>query len=48
MFLQYLDERRKNGLVTINRAAGLNTVYFEKQMTLSQIFKEQYGGSEHV
>jgi hypothetical protein len=48
MYLQYLDEMRKNGLVTINRAAGLNTVYFEKQLSLNHIFEEQYGGSENV
>ena len=48
MYLQYLDEMRKAGLVTINRAAGLNTVYFEKQLTLKQIFEEHYGGLENV
>ena len=26
MYLQYLDDSEKNGLITINRAAGLNTV----------------------
>ena len=48
MYLQYLDEMRKNGLITINRAAGLNTVYFEKTLSLEEIFMEQYGGEDNV
>lgn len=44
MFLQYLDEMRKNELITINKAAGLNTVYFEKRLTLNQIFNKYFGG----
>lgn len=48
MYLQYLDEMRRNNLVTINRSAGLNTVYFEKQLPLKQIFNEKFGGNESV
>lgn len=43
-YLQYLDEMKKNGLITINKTAGLNTIYFEKRLTLKDIFKEYYGG----
>ena len=46
MYLQYLDEARKNELITINRTAGLNTVYFEKELSLSDLFNEQYGGKK--
>ena len=44
MFIQYLDEMRKNGLITINKTAGLNTVYFEEKLSLEQIFKKYFGG----
>ena len=44
MYLQYLDDMRKNGLITINRTAGLNTVYFEKVLSLEEIFDEKFGG----
>lgn len=44
MYLQYLEEMKKNGLITINKTAGLNTVYFEKKITLENIIEEYYGG----
>lgn len=44
MYLQYLEQMRNNDLITINRTAGLNTVYFEKRMSLEQIFNEYFGG----
>ena len=44
MYLQYLDDASKNGLITINRAAGLNTVYFEKKLSLADVFDEMFGG----
>lgn len=44
MYLQYLEEMRKNELITINKTAGLNTVYFEKKLTLSAIFKAYFEG----
>lgn len=44
MFMQYLDEMRKEGLITINKTAGLNTVYFEEKLSLEQIFKKHFGG----
>ena len=43
MYLQYLDDMRKNELITINRTAGLNTVYFEKKLSLEEIFEEKRG-----
>lgn len=44
MFLQYLDEMRKGGLVTINKTAGLNTVYLEREMSLAELFTARFGG----
>lgn len=44
MYLQYLEEMKKNGLITINKTAGLNTIYFERKLTLNEIFEEYYGG----
>lgn len=43
MYLQYLEEIKRNQLITINKTAGLNTVYFEKNLTLEDIFKMYYG-----
>lgn len=48
MYLQYLDDARKNGLITINRTAGLNTVYFEKTLSLEELFEEGIGGRKNV
>ena len=44
MYLQYLDEMRKTGLVTINKTAGLNTVYFEQRLGVEEIFGKALGG----
>lgn len=44
MYLQYLEEMKKNGLITINKTAGLNTIYFEKRISLENIMEEYYGG----
>ena len=43
MFLQYLDEMKKNDLVTINKTAGLNTVYLNKKMNLANLFERRFG-----
>ena len=44
MYLQYLDEMKKHGLIIINKTAGLNTVYFEEKLSLTEIFDRYYGG----
>lgn len=44
MYLQYLEEMRRNGLITINKTAGLNTVYFEKRYDLPRLFRLYFGG----
>ncbi len=44
MYLQYLEEMKKNGLITINKTAGLNTIYFKEELTLKEIFEDYYGG----
>ena len=48
MYLQYLEEMRNAGLITINKAAGLNTVYFEKNLTIEEVFQEFFGGDVNV
>lgn len=42
-YLQYLEEMKRHGLITINKTAGLNTVYFEKKLSLEDIFAEYFG-----
>ncbi len=44
MYLQYLEEMKKNQLITINKTAGLNTVYFDKKLNLEDIFREYFKG----
>lgn len=44
-YFQLLDEIRREGLITINKTAGLNTVYFEKELSLSEIYDLCYGGN---
>ena len=46
MYLQYLEEMRKNGLIEINKTAGLNVVYFKRKMDLEDIFASYFGGEE--
>lgn len=41
---EYLDEMKRNGLVLINRTAGLNMVYFQKKLSLEDIMKEYFKG----
>lgn len=39
---EYLDEIKKNDLITINRTAGLNMVYINKKMSIDEIFNEYF------
>lgn len=39
MYIQYLDDLQRAGLITVNKTAGLNTVYFEKRCTLSELYQ---------
>ena len=48
MYSQYLDEMKKRGLITINKTAGLNTVYPEKELSLQDVFELKFGGEQHV
>ena len=45
-YLQYLEEIQRSGLVTINKTAGLNAVYFEKKLSLRDVFEMNFGGLE--
>ena len=47
-YFQYLDELQKNGLITINKTAGLNTVYFEKKIKLEDLFEMKFGGKNVI
>lgn len=38
----YLDDMRRNELITINRTAGLNMIYMSKVLSLSDIFSEYF------
>ena len=40
MYLQYLEEMKKHGLIDINKTAGLNAVYFKQKLSLAQIFEK--------
>lgn len=39
---EYLDEMKKHNLIIINRTAGLNMIYFNKKLSLSDIMKEHF------
>lgn len=41
-FLQYLDEMKKNDLITINKTAGLNTVYLNVKMTIEELMERGF------
>ena len=42
VYLYYLDRLKREGMITVNRTSGLNTVYFEKEMTLEELFKTHF------
>ncbi len=39
---EYLDDMKKDELITINRTAGLNMVYLRRKMDLEEIMKEYF------
>ncbi|MCQ2773087.1 MAG: DUF4007 family protein [Bacilli bacterium] len=44
-FLQYLEEMKRDGLISVNKTAGLNTVYFDKtRLSIGEIFDRYFGG----
>lgn len=43
-YFQYLEDLKRLGLITINKTAGLNIVYFEKKLNLEDIFRLAFGG----
>ena len=38
----YLDDMRRNDLITINRTAGLNMIYLSKNLSLNDIFDDYF------
>ena len=42
MLFAYLEEMKKNGFIDLIKTAGLNTVYIDKIMCLSDLFKSYY------
>lgn len=41
-FSQYLDDMKRTNLITINKTAGLNTVYFNEKIKIQDIFKRNF------
>lgn len=48
VFSQYLNLMKNNSLITINKTAGLNTVYINKKVSLEEIFDDYFGGKINV
>ena len=42
MLFAYLEEMKKNGFIDLIKTAGLNTVYIDKIMCLSDLFESYY------
>ncbi len=42
LFNDYLDDMRREGLITINRTAGLNMIYVSNSLSLEEIFKKYF------
>ena len=42
---QYLNIMKQNDLITINKTAGLNTVYLNNHFSLDELFNLYFGGS---
>lgn len=42
LFNDYLDDMRREGLITINRTAGLNMIYVANALDLEEIFKKYF------
>lgn len=42
LFNDYLDDMRRNELISINRTAGLNMIYIQKPLSLDEVFEEYF------
>ena len=40
----YLDDMRRNNLITINRTAGLNMIYISNSLNIEEIFSKYFSG----
>ena len=36
-FLQYLEEIKRHNLITVNKTAGLNTIYIQKRLNIKEL-----------
>ena len=45
---EYLDQLRAKGYITINRTAGLDMVYFNKNITTKQVLIDYYTQEERL
>ena len=45
---EYLDQLRAKGYITINRTAGLDMVYFDKEITTKQVLIDYYTQEERL
>lgn len=44
IFLQYLNILKNKGFITINKTAGLNTVYLNKHFEINELYSAYFGG----
>lgn len=42
LFNYYLDDMKRDNLITINRTAGLNMIYLQEKLSISEIFKKYF------
>lgn len=42
LFYLYLNEFKREGLITVNRTAGLNMVYIHEKLSERQIFEKYF------
>ncbi len=45
---EYLDQLRARGYITINRTAGLDMVYFNREFTVKEILEDYYTQEERI
>ena len=46
IFYLYLNDMKEKGLITINKTAGLNMIYIQKNLNEEEIFSLFFEGNE--